>query len=237
QARMGSTRLPGKVMMPIKGKPLLYYVINQIKHSKTIPNHIIATTKLQQDDVIANYAKTQNVLVFRGNQEDVLDRYYQCAKQYGIDTIVRISADSPLIDFEIIDLCVNKFRKNGFDYLGNTIEKINDVWKETYNGFPIGFAVEVFTFEALESAWRNAKKPSDREHVTEYIWQNPQIFKLGNITNTENLSNIRLVVDYKSDFELIKKIIEQFEDNEIFTTHKVIELINKNPKLFDKSSK
>ena len=220
---MGSTRLPGKVMMPVKGKPLLYYLINQVKHCTKLSKIVIATTTLQEDDDISDYVKSLGLDVYRGSSTDVLDRYYNCAKKYEADTIVRISGDSPLIDHNIIDKCIIEFEKNNFDYLSNTVTKRNDKWEETYNGYPLGFAVEVFSFDALNIAWNNAKEPSDREHVTEYIWKNPKIFKIGSIKNKEDLSHIRLVVDYQKDFEKIKDIIENFEENQIFTLKQIIE--------------
>lgn len=225
QARMGSSRLPGKVMKKVRDKPLLYYSINQLKQCKTISKLIIATTTFKEDDIISDFVKSQNVSVFRGDAFDVLERFYNCAKKFQLKIIVRISADSPLIDCNIVDRCVTEFLKNQFDYLSNTIKKINDVWKETYAGFPLGYAVEVFTFEALERAWIEGRKPSDREHVTEYIWHNPQIFRLGNVENLKDDSRFRLVVDYKEDFELVKTIIENFPEEEIFTLEKVIKLI------------
>lgn len=229
QARMGSTRLPGKVMMPIEGKPLLYYVINQVRHSKKLSNIIVATTNLKEDEIIVNFVNSLGVDCYVGNAQDVLDRYYCCAKEFKIDVIVRISGDSPLIDYNIIDKCIDEFEKNHFDYLGNTIVKDDNHWIENYNGFPIGVAVEVFTFNALEKAWKESKKPSDREHVTEYIWKNPEIFKLGSIKNSEDLSNMRIVVDYQEDFNLVKKIIEHLPSNDALTLEQIISFLKENP--------
>lgn len=226
QARMGSTRLPGKVMMEIKGKPILFYVLNQVRQSKLMEQIIVATTDMPEDDVIAKYIQSLNIKVFRGNSEDVLDRFYQCAKMYNLKTIIRISADSPLIDFTIIDKCIKEFKNGDYDYLSNTIVQVNDIWRETYNGFPIGLAVEIFNFDSLERAWKNTKEPSDREHVTEYMWKNPTLFKIGNIKNSEDLSKFRLVIDYKSDYFFVKSIMEQFPNNEIFTLEKLRALLS-----------
>jgi spore coat polysaccharide biosynthesis protein SpsF len=227
---MGSTRLPGKVMMSIKNHPLMYYVMNQIKKCENT-KILVATSTSKKDDLIENYIKKLNFEVFRGNENDVLDRYYQCAKKNSAKIIVRISADSPFIDHKIIKECINKFEKNDFDYLSNTIKKINNVWVEHFNGFPKGYAVEIFQFSALERAWKESFEPSDREHVTEYIWKHPQIFKLGNYENKVDYSNYRLVVDYPNDFKLIKEIIKNFPENTIFSLNNIIKFLENNPKL------
>ncbi len=231
QARMGSTRLPGKVMMLIQNKPLLYYVINQVKHSKNLSKVIIATTELKEDDQIVKYTESQGIDVFRGSTEDVLDRYYKCAKKYGSDIIVRITSDCPLIDPELIDKCITEFKKNDLDYFSNINKKENDNWIYHPSGFPLGFAVEVFTIDSLEKAWENSKKPSEREHVTQYILNNPGDFKIGNMENSEDLSDIRLTVDHQVDFQVVKNVIENFKEGEIFAMKKVTFFINQNPHL------
>lgn len=228
---MGSTRLPGKVMMMVRNKPLLYYVINQVKHSTQLSEVIIATTELKEDNQIAKYVESLGVNVFRGSAEDVLDRYYNCAKKYDSDIIVRITSDCPLIDPEIIDKCINEFKKNNLDYFSNINKKENDAWVYHQSGFPLGFAVEVFTINSLEKAWKNAKKPSEREHVTQYILNNPHDFKIGNMENPEDFSDIRLTVDHMVDFQVVKGVIENFKEGEIFTIEKITSFMNKNPHL------
>ena len=228
---MGSTRLPGKVMMKIREKPLLYYVINQVKHSKKLDDFVIATTTLKEDKQIVHYIESLKENFFRGSPENVLDRYYQCAKKYKADVIVRVTSDCPLIDPEIIDKCISKFESGNFDYLSNTIKKENGIWSYHHNGFPVGIAVEVFTFNALTKALKEAKKPSEKEHVSPYIVNNSNLFKLGTIQNDENQSEIRLTVDHKIDFDLVKIIIEHFKEDEIFTMDKLLSFLNKNPQL------
>ena len=226
QARMGSHRLPGKVMMKIKNKPILYYVINQIRKSKFDSKIIVATSTLEKDDIIEKYVKSINVEVFRGDENNVLDRYYQCAKKYSIEPIVRISADSPFVDPEVIDRCIEKFLESKVDYVSNIIQKKDGLWKEDHNGFPIGTAVEVFSFDTLERTWKNAKESFDKEHVTEYIIKHSDLFTLDNIENSTDLSEYRIVVDHQSDFELAKNVITKFEDDETFTIPKIIEVLN-----------
>lgn len=232
QARMGSKRLPGKVMMKIKGKPLLGYVLERVLKLDSIFRIVVATTILPEDDLIESYVKKFNVDVFRGNPEDVLDRFYKCSKKFNAENIIRISADSPFIDPHIIEKCVQKFQTTkNIDYLSNTINNNTGVWKENYNGFPIGLAVEIFNFSSLEKAWRESFLPSDREHVTEYIWRHPQKFSLYGIQNRENKSNFRLVVDYKEDFNFIKRVIESMPDLISITLDQLIEFLNNNPSI------
>lgn len=231
QARMGSTRLPGKIMMPIRNKPLLYYVIIQTLHSKKINKLIVATTDKIQDDQIVDMVNSYSIDIFRGNEEDVLDRYYQCAKKYNTDIIVRITSDCPLIDPNLIDKCIDEFENNDYDYFSNINKKEGENWVYHLSGFPLGFAVEVFTFTALEKAWKNAKKPSEREHVTQYILNNPKLFKIGNVENPNDYSDMRLSVDHKVDFDLVQIIIEHFPINEIFTLEKIASFLNANPQL------
>ena len=229
QARMGSTRLPGKIMMLVRNKPLLHYHISQVLQSKKIDKLIIATTDLSQDDQIVKFVDMYGIEVFRGNEEDVLDRYFQCAKEFKLDIIVRITSDCPLIDPEIIDKCVEKFENENYDYLSNVNKKIGDNWIYDPCGFPPGFAIEVFTFNALENAWKNAKRSSDREHVTQYILDNSEKFKIGSFKNQENFSDLRLTLDYQVDFDLIKIVIENFPINEIFTLKKIVSFFNSHP--------
>ena len=236
QARIGSTRLPGKVMMKIRDKPLLYYIINQIKNSKKINKIVIATTETPQDDQIFEYVKSLGVEVYRGNEEDVLDRYYQCSKHYNVDKIVRVTSDCPLIDPEIIDKCIEEFEKNDIDYLSNVNRKIDKKWVYDPCGYPSGFAAEIFTFNALEKTWKSARKPSEREHVSQYMLNNPYLFKIRNIKNSEDFSHIRLTVDHQVDFDLVKKIIEHFPEGEIFKMNTVIDFLNQNLKLIQLNS-
>lgn len=231
QARMGSTRLPGKVMMPIRTRPLLYYIINQIKHCKLVDNIVIATTVSDQDNQLVKYIESLGTNVFRGNEEDVLDRYYHCAKQYNADKIVRVTSDCPLIDPEIIDECILEFEKNDLDYLSNVNKKIGKQWVYHPSGYPSGFAAEIFSFSALEKAWKLSKKLSEREHVSQFILNNPNKFKIGNIENHEDFSHIRLTVDHQIDFDLIKIVIEHFPEGEIFKMKNIIDFLNQNKKL------
>ena len=223
QARIGSTRLPGKVMLNIDEKnPVLYYVLEQLSSCKLIDKIIVATTTLDEDDVIKNFVNSMNVNIFRGSSDDVLDRYYQCAKKFSIDTIVRITADNPLIDPTIVDDLIKKFTLNSYDYLTNAHIRT----------FPYGTEVEIFSFKALEKAWKNAKKPSEREHVTPYFYNNSQSFRNYNQENSKNLSYFRWTIDRENDFLLVKSIVSKIKKRPILMND-ILDLFSKEPKLFE----
>ena len=209
QARMSSTRLPGKVMMKINGQPMISHVIRQTLCAKLIDKVVIATTTSPKDKIIVDFCKQQNLDYFRGSTDDVLDRFYKCAKKFQCDPIVRISADSPLIDPNVIDRVLKKFLNNSYDYVSNNIEKINDEWKNSTCNFPIGTVVEVSSFKTIKFAWKNAKLKSEREHVYPYVQFNSKKFNLSNIKNHKDLSKIRITVDKKNDLKFIQKVFEQ----------------------------
>ncbi len=237
QARMGSIRLPGKVMMKINDEPMLYYVIKQVTSSKKISNIVIATTYLPEDDIIEKYGHELGYTVFRGEPNDVLDRYYQCAKNYNLKTIVRVTSDNPLIDPFVIDKCIEKFQNSHFDYVSNSISKENQSWIPSLNGFPYGIAVEVFNFPSLFSAWKNSTNLLEREHISPYFIKNPNVFKLSSISNHDDFSHIRVTVDYPEDFDFIKSILTYYEKNEIITIKKIVSFVEKNPELLKLNNK
>jgi len=219
---MGSSRLPGKVLMKSdNGIPLLYHVINQLRHCSKVKNLVIATTTNHEDDEIEKFADNNSVNVFRGKEKDVLDRYFQCAKKYSFSTIVRITADCPLIDPQIVDKVIEKFFSGNYDFATNTLTRT----------FPIGTDVEVFSFSALNKAWENTQLPSEREHVTPYL-RNQENFKIINVENDKNISNLRLTVDRIEDFELIKQILNNISINPIHLED-VLELFSRKPELIE----
>jgi spore coat polysaccharide biosynthesis protein SpsF (cytidylyltransferase family) len=216
QARMGSTRLPGKVLMKINGITLLESLLEQINHCKSIDEKIVATTTREEDDEISTKCLNAGVEIFRGNPFDVLDRYYQCAQAYSGTNIVRLTADNPFIDPNIIDNVVTIFQENSFDYVNNC----------EIRTFPHGTEVEVFSFSALEKAWKNAKNPYDREHVTPFL-RNKKIFKTMCIKSKEDLSNFRWTVDTIEDLNFIRKLYQQCNTKPIVTEN-LLEIINQN---------
>ena len=222
QARMGSSRLPGKVLMKSgNGMPLLYHVINQLRYCSKVKNLVIATTTNQEDDEIEKFADNNSVNVFRGSEKDVLDRYFQCAKKYSFSTIVRITSDCPLIDPQIVDKVIERFFSGNYDYATNTLIRT----------FPIGTDAEVFSFSALETAWKNAQLPSEREHVTPHL-RNKGNFKTINVENDTNISNLRLTVDRIEDFELINEILNNLSINPIHLEN-ILELFSRKPELIE----
>jgi spore coat polysaccharide biosynthesis protein SpsF len=221
QARMGSTRLPGKVMMSIeKDKPLIFYVIEQLKSSKLCDKIVIATTKLKDDEIIVDFAKNNDIAFFRGSTEDCLDRYYNCAKTFGFSTIVRITCDNPLIDPTLVDDAIKLFNSGYFEYVTNCRPR----------SFPQGTEVEVFSFSALEKAWNEAKKPSEREHVTPYFYNNPDKFRIFTIKNAEDISNLRWTVDRKEDLEFVRIIVSKIKKTPILMKD-ILQLIKNEPSL------
>jgi len=225
QARLGSTRLPGKVMKEIVGKPVLWHVIHRVKASKLIDSILVATTVNDEDNKIMEFVDTLGIENFAGSEEDVLDRFYQAAKKSKADVIVRITADDPLKDPVIIDKIVKTFleNKNNVDYVSNTI-------KPTY---PEGIDVEVFSFSALKKAWIEATSKFDREHVTSYIWRNPKKFKLMNIVNERgDLSHMRWTLDTQQDFDFIQEVfIKLYQKERIFMMDDVLDLLKKHPQI------
>jgi spore coat polysaccharide biosynthesis protein SpsF (cytidylyltransferase family) len=223
QARMGSSRLPGKTLMKVdEENTILDYVINQLSYSKLIDKIIIATTDLPEDDIICKSLISQKINFFRGSPENVLDRYFQCAKKYSIDTIIRITADNPLIDPNIVDLIINEYNNTKCDYMTNIIDRT----------FPYGNEVEVFSIISLEKAWRNAKKPSELEHVTPFIREPNNKFIMKNVKNKKNLSHLRYTVDRIEDIKLVKKITQNIISRPILIED-IINLYQKIPQIFE----
>ncbi len=173
QARLGSTRLPGKTMMPLEGEPLLGHLVRRIRKSQLISGIIIATTTQERDDRIVRFAEEKNVRWYRGSENDVLDRFYQAALLHQLQTIVRVTPDCPMLDPRVTDRVIEKFLEGGHDYVSNVLTP----------PYPDGLDTEVFSFAALERAWKEARLPSDREHVTAYIVKHPEVFKLFNVDN------------------------------------------------------
>ncbi|KAF3362075.1 hypothetical protein PHSC3_001386 [Chlamydiales bacterium STE3] len=200
QARMGSTRLPGKVLKEVLGKPLLTHLIERLKKSKLAKQIVIATTKLPEDDLIEQLANDQQVSIFRGSEDDVLERYLLAAREVQADVIVRITSDCPLMDPEIVDKGIGLFLSHfpQYDYVSNTL----------YRTYPRGMDVEVFSMKALETAALLARNPAEREHVTLYLVNHPERFSLSNFTCSQNHAFYRWTVDTEEDFRLVSQLFE-----------------------------
>jgi glutamate-1-semialdehyde 2,1-aminomutase len=221
QARVGSTRLPGKVLKPILGIPMIELLINRLKKSKLLDEIIVATSNEASNIPLVDIARRLGLGIYSGSEIDVLDRYYKAAKEFDADVVVRITGDCPLIDPEIVDLVISKFLASHPDYASNTLEPT----------FPDGLDVEVFSFNALAHAWTEASHSYDREHVTPYIKNSNSFLRL-NINSDEDFSGFRWTVDEREDFFLVEKIYEYFSPNIYFGWNDVLELQKIKPELF-----
>lgn len=205
-------------MQDIAGKPMLLRVVNRAQRSKSIDLVAVITSTHESDDAIERCCMENNVLCFRGNLDDVLDRYYQASRHFQADVIVRITADCPLLDPSIVDKVVKAFNDGAYDYVSNTIEC----------SYPDGLDTEVFRFTVIEKAWREACLKSEREHVTAYIYKHPETFRLGVVKNQEDLSSLRWTVDTPSDLEFVRAVYAGFRD-EHFGMENVLRFIKEHP--------
>jgi spore coat polysaccharide biosynthesis protein SpsF (cytidylyltransferase family) len=229
QARMGSFRLQNKVLMPVLGKPLLGWMLDRVATCPELDEVIVATTTDGCDDVIADFVQSVGFQVYRGSEEDVLDRYYQAACLVQPDSVVRITADCPLLDPEVLGAMIRSFDVGDLDFLSNS-EPLPSSW-------PDGMDISIVSFDALHKAWQLAVKPSDREHVTFYFWNNPMDFKCKRIDHEPDWSKYRLTIDYLEDFDLLKAIIKHFgETNPVainnISMREIVAFLDANPAVF-----
>ena len=210
---MGSSRLPGKVLRPIGDLPLLGHILMRLElliHPAII---VVATSDLPQDDKIEDYCKELNILCFRGSEEDVLDRYYSCAKKYKFDNIVRLTADNPFTDIEELDRLISLH-----------IEAANS-FTHSFLGLPVGVGAEIFTFSALQRSWKDGNDPHHREHVDEYLLEHPEIFKTEclKIPSLKFKPDLRLTVDTEGDWQKANWLVNTNRAS-LLTTQQLIEL-------------
>ena len=219
QARLGSTRLPGKVLKKILGKTVLEHIIERLSYAKKIDQLIIATSSLSENDQIADLAKQKGISCFRGDEDDVLNRFYRAALQYKGDIVVRITGDCPLVDPFVVDKIIDYHLSHGGDYTSNTIKRT----------FPRGIVAEVFTFDVLKRLCQMELNPAYREHVTQYILHNPENFKINSFTQEEIPfdTNWRWVLDTQEDFEFIQNIFSQlYRKGHLFRIEDIFNLIS-----------
>jgi spore coat polysaccharide biosynthesis protein SpsF len=223
QARMTSTRLPGKIAIEVAGKTLLEHHLERIRRSRLQTMVVVATTTNETDDIIVEICDKTSTAVYRGSEHDVLSRYYFAASAFNADIVVRVTSDCPLIDPEIIDLTIRSFLSDGsqMDYVSNCR------LRQTY---PRGLDTEVFTFAALKEAHEEANQPFEREHVTPFIWQRPKRFNLANVDHVTDFSNHRWTVDTPEDLELIDNMVKVlYPTNRFFGMRDCIDLLDANP--------
>jgi spore coat polysaccharide biosynthesis protein SpsF len=229
QARMSSSRLPGKVMLPILGKSLLFRMIERlqmIRHEATV---VIATSEDETDAIIEAEAEQIGVACYRGNLHNLLDRHYQAAKQLDADIVLKIPSDCPLIDPYIIDDALDFFfaGKNGYAYVSNLHPAT----------FPDGNDVEIMTMGCLEKTWKEANRQIEFEHTTPYIWENPEKFNMGNVLWWAGLDysmSHRFTIDYEADYQFIKRVFEElYPKNPAFSCNDILNLLDKNPAIYN----
>ena len=221
QARMKSSRLPGKILKKINGKEAIVFMIDRLKKCKSISGTIILIPNGKSDDKLCNFLKKKGLNVFRGSENDVLDRYYKCAKSFNIDHILRLTSDCPFIDPELVDKIINTYKKGNYDYVSNII----------FRSFPDGMDAEVFSLKALSHAWSNLFNSFDREHVTKYFIRSNYFKKKNIFFEKKNFQNIRLTLDYKEDLILLNKLTKKLSKD--FNLKKIIEYYNKDKKIFN----
>ncbi len=221
QARMGSTRLPGKVLADVAGYPLLYHVLNRARQIAEIDEVMVATTTLPADEQLLGFARRWGAPAYAGSCDDVLDRYYQAGRQTGADTIVRVTADCPLLDPEVAGSVLARFRQGDLDYASNTHPPT----------FPDGLDTEVCSFETLRRAWCEGQLKSEREHVMPYIWKHPELFRLGNVTHSPDLSALRWTVDEPEDLEFVRRVFQYMRCTPSFGMPQVLDLLQAHPEL------
>lgn len=222
QARMGSSRLPGKVLMELAEKPVLQHVVERVQASKLVHEAVVVTSINREDIPIVAWCSTHTVRVYCGSEEDVLDRYYQAARLIGATVVVRITADCPLMDPEVIDLVLGGLDDPDVDY-------VNNCGRETW---PDGLDVEAFRFNALERAWTCARLPSEREHVTPYIRNHPEEFRTIIVDHEPNLGGLRWTLDQREDYEFLSRVYTALGDERgIFGMNRVLDLLRRQPEL------
>ena len=225
QARMSSTRLPGKVMLDLGGRPVLSRMVERVRKASRVNRVVVATTVDPSDDPIVNLCKSEGIDVFRGSLPDVLDRYYQAAVKFHADVVVRLTGDCPLIDPVLIDDVVDALWAQDADFACN---RLPPPFHRTY---PIGLDVEACTFAALQRAWREATEKHDREHVLPYLYEVKDRFKVVQLNHSQDLGEMRWTLDTPEDYVLLKEIIKRLQDRNDFSWLDVLELFRQDPAL------
>jgi spore coat polysaccharide biosynthesis protein SpsF len=227
QARIGSSRLPNKIFLPLSNRPLLYRMYQRVELSKLKGTIVIATTTEKNDNKVEELCKEFQINCYRGHPTDLLDRHYQAAKLFNADAVVKIPSDCPLIDPNIIDKVIEFYIKNlsKYDYVSN-------LHPATY---PDGNDVEIMSFEALQNAWHNSERNLEREHTTPYLWENPDKFRIGNVeweTGLDYSMSYRFTIDYEKDYNFLKLVYDElYPINDKFTLQDILDLLKRKPEI------
>lgn len=241
QARMGATRLPGKVLADIGGQPMLVRVVERVRRARLLEAVVVATTRAAQDDPLVEVCRGRGYSFYRGEMLDVLDRFYQAARTFQADVIVRVTADDPVIDPQVVDLIVSEFQQTGADFAAN---RLPPPWHRTY---PNGLDVEVCSWAALERAWQEARAPFQREHVMPYFYEglpvestlgtkslsatSPRGFRVRLVNHDPDYGALRWAVDTPEDLDLMRRIYAAFGNRDDFTWEQVLSLFESEPEL------
>jgi spore coat polysaccharide biosynthesis protein SpsF (cytidylyltransferase family) len=227
QARVGSSRLPGKVLMDLEGATVLAHVVRRLERSLQISKVVVATTCEPADASIVAECESLQVSCFRGSEQDVMDRYYRAAHENSADTVVRVTADCPLIDSELVDETIEVFRSEHADYASNV----------SLRTYPRGLDTEVFTVSALDRAWSEGREPYQREHVTPYFYDHPQMFRIASKSGDTDYSHYRWTLDTRADLDLLRAIYRHFGGRDDFSWREVVDLMVREPQLAELNSR
>jgi len=230
QARCGSTRFPSKIFADLAGRPLIWHVVNRLKYCSLIDQIVIATTTNQSDDKLTAWAEKEAISIYRGSENDVLNRYYSAAKSLGLngnDVIVRITADDPFKEPALIDRIIEVVWKGEADFAYNNNPPT----------FPEGLDCEVFTMQALEKAEKESTDSYEREHVTQYLYRHPELFKGTNIARADDLSFLRFTIDTSTDYQMVREVYDRlYREGTVFVLKDILELFAAQPEIFQINS-
>ena len=223
QTRLGSTRLPNKAFLELEGNPMIYHIYNRLKASRLINKVVIATTNLPKDALLQDWAEQNGITCYRGSEDNVLSRYYYAATEVEADIIVRITGDDPFKDSNIIDEVIELLIREELDFACNNFPP----------SFPEGLDAEVFTYSALKEAFENSNDDFEMEHITQYFYRNPELFKIKNYSYEKDYSYLRLTVDTDNDFKLAEELYKRlYINNQYFGFEEILALAKLEPGLF-----
>lgn len=232
QARMHSTRLPGKAMLEILGKPILWHIYNRLSHCKKLSQVVISTGEYSNNSEICDFAQKNKIPYFSGSEKDLIDRLYKTSIDFNASALVRITADCPLVDPKIIDVLIDEYmnKKDQYDIVRN--------YGDTIRTFPHGLDAEIYSVESLKKMWNEIKPSELREWFPLYVKQNPESFRILEIQNTTDQSANRWTVDYEEDYQFVQEVYKElYADDKIFYYDDIMELLNKRPDLKTINSK
>jgi len=232
---MGSSRLAGKVLATVAGRPMLWHVVERVRTAQSVAQVVVATPDGEKDAPLRKFCEDYGIELVAGSETDVLDRYYRAAVQYDADPLLRITADCPLVDPELVDRLVRMYQQGDWDYVA--VAAGTDAQQLPNGRYPDGLDAECLSFAVLKQAWQEATDPLDREHATRFIWRQKDRFRCGRLTSPQDLGHLRLTVDYPGDLELIRKIYSVlYRDGEVFPLSGVVKLLHERADLITQVS-